>query len=142
MITGGNPLLNRPWYKITRRTIALVATIRKVQKTRNLQPSKIYIYTNTCDHEILSKLSNFADGFVLTPHDYCELRDLMTFNYQFDDLIWPIYSSIRVNLFPEQESQLPDKFKWNKHIIVKHMEWIKDCPVPEGEDFRRLKVLF
>jgi hypothetical protein len=25
---------------------------------------------------------------------------------------------------------------------VKDMEWVKDCPVPEGEDFRRIKELF
>lgn len=25
---------------------------------------------------------------------------------------------------------------------VKDMEWVKDCQVPEGEDFRRIKELF
>lgn len=25
---------------------------------------------------------------------------------------------------------------------VKDMQWIKDCPVPEGEDLRRINTLF
>ena len=25
---------------------------------------------------------------------------------------------------------------------VKDMEWVKDCPVPEGEDFRRINSLW
>ena len=25
---------------------------------------------------------------------------------------------------------------------VKDMEWIKDCPVPKGEDFKRLPILW
>lgn len=27
---------------------------------------------------------------------------------------------------------------WN----VKEIEWVKDCPVPQGEDFRRIKELW
>nr|DAN95471.1 MAG TPA: hypothetical protein [Crassvirales sp.] len=25
---------------------------------------------------------------------------------------------------------------------IKDMEWIKDCPVPKGEDFKRLSILW
>ena len=49
---------------------------------------------------------------------------------------------MRVNLFEEQEAQLPEGFVWNKNIILKQMQWIPDCSIPEGEDFRRLVNLF
>ena len=138
MITGGNPLLHQPWLRISQRTINLVKTIRKVQNVE----SKIYIYTNTCDVKVLGKIALYVDGFVLTPHNYRELQDIMVLNKLFVDLVWPLKLSMRVNLFEEQENQLPEGFVWNKNIILKQMQWIPDCPIPEGEDFRRLANLF
>ena len=48
---------------------------------------------------------------------------------------------MRLNLFDNIKAMLPqdiDLSKWQ----VKDMEWIKDCPVPKGEDFRRIAKLF
>lgn len=49
--------------------------------------------------------------------------------------------SLRLNLFADMKALLPkdiDLSLWK----VKDMEWVKDCPVPDGEDFRRIKELF
>lgn len=49
--------------------------------------------------------------------------------------------SLCLNLFSDMKALLPediDLSMWK----VKDMEWVKDCPVPEGEDFRRIKELF
>lgn len=48
--------------------------------------------------------------------------------------------SLRLNLFPNIKEILKDVdlSMWQ----VKDIEWIKDCPVPEGEDFRRITNLW
>lgn len=50
--------------------------------------------------------------------------------------------SMRINLFADVRKMLDnvdvDLSGWK----VKHMEWIKDCPVPVGEDLRRINNLF
>lgn len=51
------------------------------------------------------------------------------------------YRSLRLNLFPDMKALLPkdiDLSLWK----VKDMEWIENCPVPEGEDFRRIAELW
>ena len=49
--------------------------------------------------------------------------------------------SMRLNLFSNIKEALPkdiDLSMWN----VKDMEWIIDCPIPKGEDFRRVLELW
>lgn len=49
--------------------------------------------------------------------------------------------SLRLNLFADMKLLLPEHIDlslWN----IKEMEWVKDCPVPQGEDFRRIKELW
>lgn len=49
--------------------------------------------------------------------------------------------SLRLNLFPDMKALLPkdiDLSLWK----VKDMEWVENCPVPEGEDFRRIANLW
>lgn len=49
--------------------------------------------------------------------------------------------SLRLNLFPDMKALLPkdiDLSLWQ----VKDMEWVENCPVPEGEDFRRIANLW
>lgn len=49
--------------------------------------------------------------------------------------------SMRLNLFSNIKEALPkdiDLSMWH----IKDIEWIKDCPVPKGEDFRRVSELW
>ena len=47
---------------------------------------------------------------------------------------------MRLNLFADIKAFIPentDLSKWQ----VKDMEWVDNCPVPDGEDFRRISSL-
>lgn len=49
--------------------------------------------------------------------------------------------SLRLNLSADMKLLLPEHIDlslWN----IKEMEWVKDCPVPQGKDFRRIKELW
>ena len=50
-------------------------------------------------------------------------------------------ASLRLNLFPDMKALLPetlDLSMWK----VKDMVWSEDCPLPAGEDFRRIADLW
>lgn len=49
--------------------------------------------------------------------------------------------SLRLNLFPDIKKHIPDNTDlslWK----VKDMKWIKDCPVPADEEFKRVAELW
>ena len=49
--------------------------------------------------------------------------------------------SLRLNLFPDIKKHIPDNTDlslWK----VKDMQWIKDCPVPTDEEFKRVAELW
>lgn len=56
--------------------------------------------------------------------------------------------SLRLNLFPDIKKLLEDKRiagyrgTYPSYWQVKDIKWVKDCPVPEGEDFRRIAKLW
>lgn len=142
MITGGEPLLY----------IGKVVNICKAIKTLDTyreKDTKIYLYTSVCNYEMLSYILQFIDGVVVTPHTKEAVKDLermvflfnkdaeRTYNYLYDIKT----KSLRLNLFSDMKDILSkeiDLSLWN----VKGMKWIKDCPVPEGEDFKRIKTLW
>ena len=89
------------------------------------------------------------DGICLTLHSkldvtkFVEMNDVMLRHkkYSWSDKGFNPDCSLRLNLFADMRALLPkdiDLSMWK----VKDMEWVKDCPVPEGEDFRRIKELF
>lgn len=74
---------------------------------------------------------------------FIEMNDVMLRHkkYRWNDNGFNPDCSLRLNLFADMKALLPkdiDLSMWK----VKDMEWVKDCPVPDGEDFRRIKELF
>lgn len=135
MITGGEPLL------YVNKLCTLVDSIRTVTSTMGIEP-KLYVYTSVCDWMKLSEVIDHVDGVVLTPHNresveaFKESNELINaytilVNNPFNN------KSLRLNLFPDIEKYIKDEdlSRWQ----VKEMKWIKDCPVPQGKDFRRIK---
>lgn len=127
MITGGEPLLF-PKY------VAFLALAIKIRTK-----AKIYIYTANFNIKAFSLLSLVVDGFVYTPHSKKDVDDFIRLNDYVSSTPVSKYCSLRLNIFPEVEPFFlgADLHCWK----VKKMKWIKDCPVPEGEDFRRLALL-
>lgn len=112
---------------------------------------KIYVYTAVCDLSTLDRVVTYADGIVLTPHNKKDIKGFLEFNelvnaYNFlrEKKVLHVRAfegkSLRLNLFPDIKELLKgeDLSGWQ----VKDIHWIKDCPVPEGEDFRRIKELW
>lgn len=99
--------------------------------------------------DILRDCSYEFDGICLTPHKKVDVEEFIDINAkmleqkrngELNDCFDPD-CSLRLNLFADMKALLPkdiDLSMWK----VKDMEWVKDCPVPDGEDFRRIKELF
>lgn len=137
MITGGEPLLN------SAKLCCLALSIDEVNKAQGLD-TKIYVYTSICDWHSLHPVLDLTDGIVLTPHSEKDIKLFIELNTLAHDSIFSQTiegKSLRLNLFPDMKALLPkdiDLSLWK----VKDMEWIENCPVPEGEDFRRIAELW
>lgn len=92
----------------------------------------------------IKRILNVVDGVVLTPHSKEDVQRFISTNRSLG-IHFKYYSnrhpSLRLNLFKNIKDMLPEDIDlslWQ----VKDIEWIKDCPVPKGEDFRRLPNLW
>ena len=114
--------------------------ILKAAEFQGYKP-KIWLYTSRINTKNFSSILSFADGVCFTPHSAADVASFKEVNDALLKGEWCELEnfSLRLNLFTEQEKLLEgeDLSLWK----VKHMEWIKDCPVPEGEDFRRIARL-
>ena len=83
-----------------------------------------------------------CDGAVVTPHNKADLKRFEQLNkWLLQNKNVAAKKSLRLNLFPEIKELLPadiDLSLWQ----IKEMQWQKDCPVPDGEDLRRINYLY
>lgn len=138
MITGGEPLL---FEDKMGKLIDAIKAIHPVLYPEEQEP-KVYVYTSMCSMYKLANIWN-ADGFVLTPHSKKDVEFFIHTNEFLlkSRLLKDNPKSLRLNLFKDIKEMLPEDIDlslWK----VKDMEWIEDCPVPQGEDFRRLPELW
>lgn len=138
MFTGGEPLL------FVRELCRLAASIRQVASAAGMTP-RLYLYTSIGDWEKLNTVLYCVDGVVVTPHNRKDAEKFKEFNNLVDacSILADSFlkgKSLRLNLFPDIKEYLKDEdlSQWQ----VKDINWIKDCPVPEGEDFRRIAELW
>lgn len=89
---------------------------------------------------------NLVDGIVLTPHTKDDISYFKQLNnemlkhwWQFTDYGRHTDLSMRLNVLPEIKDFLPENLnRWK----VKEIQWLENCPVPEGEDLRRVSNLW
>ena len=135
-ITGGEPMLD---FKYVLNVASMFKTIALCQD----RTIKVYIYTANMSNAQFLALSKVVDGFVYTPHSdadvgtFIDLNNSMLRNTFFRIRVEQL--SLRLNLFADVKEQLhgEDFSLWK----IKDMEWLDDCPVPEGEDFRRVTFI-
>lgn len=140
IITGGEPLL------FVDKVVELARSIKTLSPI--LYPgedaSKIYVYTSIAAYLSIRQLLNVVDGIVLTPHSKYDVKWFVSLNEVLGMCLAEnpeIKPSLRLNLFKNIKDMLPEDIDlsiWK----VKDMEWIKDCPVPKGEGFKRLPILW
>lgn len=119
MITGGEPLIHT---------------------------NKVYVYTSIAAWDRVRTILAYADGIVLTPHSQSDIDKFVELNNMMQEVKetksdFIKGKSLRLNLFADMKLLLPEHIDlslWN----VKEMKWLENCPVPQGEDFRRIKELW
>ncbi len=135
MITGGEPLL------YPNRLERFCKGILDVTEQMGLRP-KIYLYTSRPEWLSFDRaVRYYADGIVVAPHS---ANDIKYFKQTNNNLLKYRYGkylecSLRLKVFPEVKDALPENLKVWK---VEDAEWIENCPLPAGEDFRRVAKLW
>lgn len=119
----------------------MAESIKTVQKLAYGNKGKLFLYTALAD--MLPNYIRYFDGVVYT-HIL-----LMMFIVYWRPIIFLLdykdelmeSKSLRLNLFPDIKKHIPDNTDlslWK----VKDMQWIKDCPVPADEEFKRVAELW
>ena len=127
MLTGGEPMLD------VDNVISVINSI----KSQNPQ-AKIVVYTAFYDIIAFKGVLPLIDGLTITLHNQKDLIKFLALN-QYFDINKITDKSLRLNIFSKVKIAKPtyDRLmkKWN---IKSNIEWIKDCPLPDGEDFMRI----
>lgn len=125
MLTGGEPMLRPEKVK------------EAVRRIRRETDAPIILYTAlTVDKETLSQIIGQIDGITVTLHDNSDVKPFL----EFDDYHVGTRGrskSYRLNVFSGIEIDLGNvKGKWK---VKSDIEWIKNCPLPEGEVLMRFE---
>lgn len=129
MLTGGEPMLEPYIIEIASNKI------KKQNKT-----ARIYLYTAKADEpfKLMSLLTDYhIDGITFTLHAQ---KDLFYFEILLEKMkLFPGYIgrsdiSLRLNVFKGVDISRLDVSEWK---IQDNMIWIKDCPLPKNEVFKR-----
>jgi hypothetical protein len=125
-LTGGEPMLDP--YKIMKAT----------RKIRSQNPEcGIYLYTAMVTNiNFVMNILHEIDGITLTLHDNSDVLPFRKFNH----VLWGYdlkYKSMRLNIFKKviiHPFDIP--YFWK---IKKDIKWIKNCPLPPGEVFKKFE---
>lgn len=150
ILTGGEPLMN------STALLDFIYNLTAIHKYMGTSP-KIYLYTSICNPHILDKIIPFFDGITYTVHTQQNAKELITlitvltnpemgYDSMFQNLQDISQKSIWLNLFPEAKTLIDAELantnlSWDnisRFFKIRQMEWKENCPIPEGEDFRRL----
>ena len=126
ILTGGEPMLDPSM---------VIRTIRRIRKEAG-GGTKIYMYTAKLDepHTLLIVLE-YLDGLTVTLHEPSDIGDFMAFS----NLLFEVDGrSLRLNSFDGVDLSGIDLSNWK---VKEGVKWIKDCPLPEDEVFRRLDTI-
>lgn len=135
MITGGEPLL------FPEKLANLAESIKTVQKLAYGNKGKLFLYTALADMlPIISDTSMELFTLHILLMIFIVYWRPIIFLLDYKDELMES-KSLRLNLFPDIKKHIPDNTDlslWK----VKDMQWIKDCPVPADEEFKRVAELW
>ena len=144
ILTGGEPLSSITNVNFL---IEFIKSIKNIQKAHGFPISKFYLYTSTHDSNMLIKVIKHLDGITYTPHNNEERCTLLKFTIAlgYRDPSFYEDKSLRLNLFPEDYQELIGGVNGSmlkEFWEAKEIKWLKNCPVSEGEDFKRIDNLY
>lgn len=131
MLTGGEPMLSP------------VTVVNTVQQIRKYTKAPVYMYTAQVKRpwETIAML-NILDGITLTLHGPEDVTDPYLDKEQFKILNSLLLrmevknKSMRLNVFKGVDVSDVNLSLWQ---VKDNIEWIRNCPLPDGEELRRLK---
>lgn len=127
MITGGEPLANF----FINNLMDILMDIEELTSTKN---RKIIIYTAIAYR---SWILNFCNGMTLTIHNNEDMLEFLAWEHEYTR--YHGLKSLRLNIFKGVD--LPENKTFKGWKVKKDIEWIPNCPLPENEEFKRLKEL-
>lgn len=127
MLTGGEPMLNPQ---------LVIDTCREIGDTSD---AKIVLYTArvTRKYELMTILLQYLDGLTLTLHEQRDVKPFIQLNELVQDMTLDVWrsKSLRLNVFKGVDLTGVNIAAWN---VKADMQWIEDCPLPDGEVLMRL----
>lgn len=121
MITGGEPLL------------VPVTLMLAISDIRDQTDAPIYIYTAMVkDSEYLKTVLRYVEGITLTLHEQKDAEAFQELNSTMSES--ERAKSLRLNVFSNVDMTGVDTTGWT---VKSGIEWIKDCPLPDDEVFKR-----
>jgi MoaA/NifB/PqqE/SkfB family radical SAM enzyme len=132
MVTGGEPL-------IYPRVTQFIAVRAKVTNPK----VKMILYTAEVSkkEEIIDLLQDF-DGITVTLHDQKDVDDFRRLNFalmRIKTWIRDNNKTLRLNVFKGVDVYMQNDYLWK---IRDNIEWIENCPLPEGETIMEVKLNF
>lgn len=125
LVTGGEPLL------YPQLLLKELARIRAFSLG-----AKLIVYTAKTDNiGLFVAVNHIVDGMTLTLHtqkDVAKLQEILDYNTRTNQKLG---GSLRINIFKNIDYSSLDLNGW---IIKDNMVWIKDCPLPENEVFKKI----
>jgi len=120
MLTGGEPMLD---------PVLVIKVARDIREQNSA--AKIYLYTAKVN-DVLSTLDvlSHIDGLTLTLHNQKDVKPFRRLNFL---MLSPPGKSLRLYKFSGIDISGVDTSNWD----VKDMKWTDDCPIPEGEVFKK-----
>ena len=154
ILTGGEPLQFR------NSVIEIIHNISAVTDYMGINP-KFYLYTSICNPIVWNEILPYLNGITYTTHTRSNAKELIqligvlkNLNAGYDEVLPNLCGiqnkSVWLNLFPEAKDLIDTElamtsYSWDdisRYFRIKPMEWLENCPVPEGEDFRRINNLW
>lgn len=122
MLTGGEPML---------KPELIVSTAKEIRETSN---ALIYLYTAKSKRALdLIAILHCIDGVTLTLHEPYDVAPFVELNNLIVEM--GIKKSFYLNVFKGVDITGVNTELWK---VKSEIEWIKDCPLPEGETLNRL----
>ena len=123
MLTGGEPLL------FDLKLQGFILALRIITK------AKIIVYTAYTQPSVIINILHYGDGITLTLHEQADVKSFLQVNQYLEERKNLKEKSLRLNVFKGVRLPKRDYKKWK---IKTNIEWSKNCPLPENEEFKRL----
>lgn len=128
LITGGEPML----YPLS--------LIELVKKIRLRSGAKIILYTAKCNNVLIKIIEKYLDGVTVTLHEQSDVQFFKKLNKRMlNDKIF-LNKFLRLNIF--KNIKLPKNINLSLWKIKKNIEWVKNCPLPKNEEFKKVSYIF